>query len=372
MHRPLSPSLAHGCAPLTSGMNHEYAAPRGCRSHRTPARAKSRDARCLSAPDRRDRPRRTATGTSVLRQSRARLRRLRQRGQGCAAQRPASQPRDHHRQQRHAVGTSALRALPGADPPDRPRRRLYRAGRRRRAGDVRWRHAGATRHAAVPVFARPDCDGHRRFVVARHVRWRAVPGHLRQDRAGPADRRTELWSSAQRVHTIRPDAQRHSERAEIESAPGVRGRQGQQGRAARSRSRVVSRPRYLHLLRHRQLQPDADGDHGPAPARRQLHRAGHTVARRTDCRRSASHRLAQRAGRKLSAGRPHHRRARDHQRRDRPARHRRLHQPPAASGGDCARRWHPVALGRFRRAVRRDPAAGAGVSERLRRRKPVP
>ena len=33
-------------------------------------------------------------------------------------------------------------------------------------------------------------------------------------------------------------------------------------------SRVLPRARHLHLLRHRQLQPDADGDHGPAPAGR--------------------------------------------------------------------------------------------------------
>ena len=34
---------------------------------------------------------------------------------------------------------------------------------------------------------------------------------------------------------------------------------------------------HLHLLRHRQLQPDADGGHGPAPARA---RASSTPARR--------------------------------------------------------------------------------------------
>ena len=32
-------------------------------------------------------------------------------------------------------------------------------------------------------------------------------------------------------------------------------------------SQVLSRARHLHLLRHRQLQPDADGDHGPAHCR---------------------------------------------------------------------------------------------------------
>ncbi len=45
---------------------------------------------------------------------------------------------------------------------------------------------------------------------------------------------------------------------------------------------VLPRARHLHLLRHRQLQPDADGDHGPAPAGRQLRRARHAAARRAD------------------------------------------------------------------------------------------
>jgi phosphogluconate dehydratase len=45
---------------------------------------------------------------------------------------------------------------------------------------------------------------------------------------------------------------------------------------------VLPRPRHLHLLRHRQLQPDADGDHGPAPARRVLRQPRHAAARRAD------------------------------------------------------------------------------------------
>ena len=170
-----------------------------------------------------------------------------------------------------------------------------------------------------------------------------------------------------------PDAQRHSQRAEIQGPPGVCRGQGRARGVARGRGRLVPHRRHLHLLRHRQLQPDADGDHGPAPARRQLRR------RRT--RRCAMRSLppwwsvpghAERAGRRLHAGRPHHRRARHHQRRDRPARHRRLHQPPAAPGGDRPRSRHPAAVGRFRRAFQRGAAAGAGLSERLRRREPVP
>ena len=38
--------------------------------------------------------------------------------------------------------------------------------------------------------------------------------------------------------------------------------------------------RHLHVLRHRQLQPDADGGDGPAPAGRELRQPGHAAARR--------------------------------------------------------------------------------------------
>ena len=47
-------------------------------------------------------------------------------------------------------------------------------------------------------------------------------------------------------------------------------------------SAVLPRARHLHLLRHRQLQPDADGDHGPAPAGRGLRQPEHAAARRAD------------------------------------------------------------------------------------------
>ncbi len=220
--------------------------------------------------------------------------------QGGVAQRPSRQPGDRHRLQRHAVRASALRTLSRTDPPDRARQRLHRAGRRRRAGDVRRHHPGPRRHAAVAVLARRDRDGHRGGVVARHVRRRAVPGHLRQDRAGPADRRAELRPSARGLRAQRADAQRHPQRAEVESAPGLRRRQGQQGGTARSRSGLVPRAGHLHLLWHRQLQPDADGDHGPAPARRQLHRAGYPAARRAHRRGGAPRRRRQRTGRRTT------------------------------------------------------------------------
>ena len=55
-----------------------------------------------------------------------------------------------------------------------------------------------------------------------------------------------------------------------EDPPALRRGQGRPRRAARSGIEILSRPRHLHLLRHRQLQPDADGDHGAAPAGRLL------------------------------------------------------------------------------------------------------
>ncbi len=59
-------------------------------------------------------------------------------------------------------------------------------------------------------------------------------------------------------------------------------RRGQPRRADGGRDGRLSRARHLHLLRHRQHQPDADGVHGPAPARRQLRQPEHAVARRAD------------------------------------------------------------------------------------------
>ena len=60
---------------------------------------------------------------------------------------------------------------------------------------------------------------------------------------------------------------------------------------------ILSRSRHLHLLRHRQLQPDADGNHGPAHARCFLHQSGHAAARRADPRgdeaRAGDHRARQ-------------------------------------------------------------------------------
>ena len=66
----------------------------------------------LSRPDRRRQPVASANRVdALLRQPRARLRRLQPVGEGRARRRPGAQPRHHHLLQRHAVGASALRDL---------------------------------------------------------------------------------------------------------------------------------------------------------------------------------------------------------------------------------------------------------------------
>ena len=72
------------------------------------------------------------------------------------------------------------------------------------------------------------------------------------------------------------------------------------------------------------------------------------------------------------ADRPAGRRADDRQRHGRAARHRRLDQPPDPLGGGGALGRHRHRLDRLLRAVAPDAAGGPRLSERQRRRQPVP
>ena len=65
----------------------------------------------------------------------------------------------------------------------------HRAGGGRRAGHVRRRHPGRGRDGAVALLARRDRARHRGRPFASNLRCRRLPRHLRQDRAGPRDRR---------------------------------------------------------------------------------------------------------------------------------------------------------------------------------------
>ena len=71
----------------------------------------------------------------------------------------------------------------------------------------------------------------------------------------------------------RTDAVRPAQRREGARPPRVRRGQGRPRRAARRRDAELPLARHLHLLRHGQQQPVADGSHGPARAGRGLRRA---------------------------------------------------------------------------------------------------
>jgi phosphogluconate dehydratase len=101
--------------------------------------------------------------------------------------------------------------------------------------------------------------------------------------------------------------------------------------------RQLSQPGHLHLLRHGELQSDADGDHGIAYAGLRLRQSGHGSARRDDHRHRAARRQDHRSGRGLPPAGRSHRCARHRQRHCRPARHRRVDQPHHPPDRDRAR-----------------------------------
>ena len=99
---------------------------------------------------------------------------------------------------------------------------------------------GQPGHGAVAVQPRRDRDGDRDRAVPRHVRRRGAARHLRQDRAGPADRRAALRSFADDPDPRRADALGPRQQGEAARPPALCRRQGRQGRAARSREPVLS------------------------------------------------------------------------------------------------------------------------------------
>ena len=198
------------------------------------SQARPRD---LSRPHRRGvEPHRQPRG-AVLRQPRPWLCGLQPVGKGGAWRRPRAEPRHHHLLQRHAVGASAVRDLSGADQAGGARGRRHRAGGRRRAGDVRRRHARPARHGAVAVFARRDRHGGGGRPVAQHVRRRRLSRRLRQDRAGAGDRGADLRPSAGGVHSGRADDHRPAQRREGQGPPALCRGQGRPRRTAGGRVR---------------------------------------------------------------------------------------------------------------------------------------
>ncbi len=219
---------------MTQSSKSPSASPRAAGDSRAPISIACRRA---ASPD-------AAPRQARLRQSRARLRRLRRRRQARPAT-PAVKPNI-------AIVTAYNDMLsahqPLSDYPAMIKRAAREAGRRgpvrrRRAGHVRRRHPGPAGHGAVAVQPRRHRHGDRGRADARHVRRRAVSGRLRQDRAGPADRRAGLRPSAGDLRAGRADAAAASpttrRRASASSMPRARS-------AARScwrpRPRPITRP----------------------------------------------------------------------------------------------------------------------------------
>ena len=109
---------------------------------------------------------------------------------------------------------------------------------------------------------------------------RADAGHLRQDRARPADRRAGFGHLPMIFVPAGPMPSGLANKEKAAGAPALRRGQGQPRGTAGGRGGQLSRGGHLHLLRHRQLQPDADGGDGAASARRRLRQSGNAACAR--------------------------------------------------------------------------------------------
>ena len=228
-------------------------------------------------------------------------------GREAALSRPQqAQPRDRDQLQRHALGAPAVSRLPTRAEGCRAACRWTCPGRRRRARDVRRHHARPRRHATLAIQPRRHRDGNGDRVVTRHVRRGDDARSLRQDRAWVADRCAVVRPPTDGVRARGPNGIGSAQQGEGAGTPAVRRRKGRPRRATGGGVEVVPLARHLHLLRHRELQPAADGGHGPAPARLILRQPRNTTAYGAHaCRRRACGRDHP-AGRRADA----HRRAR--------------------------------------------------------------
>ena len=147
------------------------------------------------------------------------------RRQDHAARDAPAQHRDRLVVQRHAVGAPAVRAL---SRDHQARRRARSAPSAQFAGGVPAMCDGVTQGEPgmeLSLFSRDViAHGHRGRALAQHVRRRAVPRHLRQDRAGPPDRRAAVRPPADDLRARRADAVGHLQRREGAGAPALRAR----------------------------------------------------------------------------------------------------------------------------------------------------
>ena len=141
-----------------------------------------------------------------------------------------------------------------------------------------------------------------------------------------------------------------AEQGEAARPPALRGGQGRQGRTPAGGEPVVPCAGHLHLLRHRQQQPDDDGTDGPARAQRRVHQPRHAAAPGAHPRGGAPAGGARALGR--TAARRGRRRESDRQRDGRPPRHRRLDQPHRSTCPRSAVRRESASTGRISKSFR--------------------
>ena len=155
-----------------------------------------------------------------------------------------------------------------------------------------------------------------------------------------------------------------------QGAPAVRRGRDRPRRAARRRGRRLPRPRHLHVLRHRQLQPDADGADGAAPARRQPSSTRARRCARRSPRPRARAEIAARAARRRSAEIVDERAVVNGV--VGAAGHRRLDQPHDAPGGHGPGRGHRPRWDDFADLSAVVPLLARDLPQRRGRRQPLP
>ena len=150
--------------------------------------------------------------------------------------------------------------------------------------------------------------------------------------------------------------------------------EGKVGRDALLEAEVAILPRagHLHVLRHGEHEPDADGDHGAAHSRLLVRQPQHAPARRAHPRRDAPGAGDHRARQCLHAAGTGAGREGVRERHRRPQRNGRLHQPHDPSHRHGCGRGNRAHLGRFRRPLGGNAAADPRLSKRQGRREPFP
>ena len=189
---------------------------------------------------------------------------------------------------------------------------------------------------------------------------------------GLVDRRAVIRPFARSVSARGTHALGPWQHREVESPSALRRGQGEPRRVAGGGSRGLSRARHVHLLWDGEHQPDADGDHGPAPAGLLLRQSQYAAARRAHHARRQAGAGDHRARQSIRADRARDRRAGDRQWRGRASCDGRLDQSHHSPGGDGRRRRDCAPMGGFRRSCGSDAASDPDLSEREGRREPFP